>query len=296
MRVVDLCTGAGYMSYGFQQAGYELHEGVDIWETALRTYEKYLPGTPIHADLADYYPGRKDFDVVVIGGTPCDYFSLANKKRDIYHKKSQLVLDFCRIVNTIKPEMFVFENVIHLSKWAEEALKEIPGYKVTRNLPNSADYGVPQNRRRKIFIGSQTRHISLKAPMVAKTTVRDAFNVITDNQGLSTHRPETVEKFKLVTSDKWVNKNGNNYQGTVRLMWDSQAPAVTNYKKAQMLHPELDRVISRSEAMALQGIPQWYIPVGSESDKAKQVASAVPPLMSYGIAKQLTELSQSTLM
>lgn len=296
-RVLDLFCGAGYLSYGFKEAGYDLDGGFDNWEAAVKTYEKYLGAQAHLVDIALFYPGKKDYEVIIVGGSPCGDFSLVNTKRNIYGKRAQLVLDFCRIVNEVKPETFVFENVIHLSRWAEAALFELPGYKITKEIVNSADYEIPQRRKRKIFIGSKDRHIKLTPPLEAKIlTVRDAFVSIETNWGFTKHRPGTIEKFKKVKSTSWISKeNTSDYQGTVRLVWDKPAVAVTNIKKAQILHPEEDRIISIAEAMALQGIPSWYIPEGPDTSKAKMIANAMPPKLAYRIAELIKTPFQRTL-
>ena len=118
MRVDDLFCGMGGTSLGFKQAGFTIDHGVDSNQTALDTYTKYIEAPGKLLDISTYYPGRGDYDAVIIGGTPCQDFSISNKKRNIYSKRSQLVLDFCRIVKAVQPEAFMFENVIHLSKWA----------------------------------------------------------------------------------------------------------------------------------------------------------------------------------
>uniref|UniRef100_A0A6M3M0A3 DNA (cytosine-5-)-methyltransferase n=1 Tax=viral metagenome TaxID=1070528 RepID=A0A6M3M0A3_9ZZZZ len=296
-RVLDIFCGGGYLSYGFQMAGYDLDGGFDNWDAAVKTYEKYLGAQAHLVDVALFYPGKKDYEVIIVGGPPCDDFSLVNTRRNIYGKRAQLVLDFCRIVNDVKPEAFVFENVIHLSQWAEVALFEIPGYKVTKEIADSVDYEVPQSRKRKIFIGSKDRHIKLTPPLEAKIlTVRDAFVSIETNWGFTKHRPETIEKFKNVRSPSWISKETtSDYQGTVRLVWDKPSVAITNIKKAQILHPEENRIISIAEAMALQGIPSWYIPEGPDTDKAKMIANAVPPKLAYRIAEAIKTPFQRTL-
>jgi DNA (cytosine-5)-methyltransferase 1 len=189
MRVADLFCGAGYFSHGFKEAGYEVDYGIDNWLTAIKTYNKYI-GKGRLSDVSQFYPGKKDYDVVVIGGPPCKSFSRANRLRNIFDKRAQLVLDFCRIVDSVKPEAFVFENVIGLAKWAEVALFELKDYKVTRNIVDSAQYGVPQYRKRKIFIGSRDKHIKLQAPRNVKPiTVAEAFSNLRDNWGFTEHRP-----------------------------------------------------------------------------------------------------------
>jgi len=287
MRVFDYFCGMGGLSYGFKQAGYSIEEGIDNWPVALKTYTEYIEAPGREIDIQDYYPGRNDF-AIIVGGTPCQDFSIANKKRNIYSKRSQLILDFCRIVHAVQPEVFVFENVSHLSRWGAEALKEMPNYKVTEALVNTAEYGVPQSRKRKIFIGAKKRHIAINPPLGLKIhTVREAFEAIPENWGFCRHRPETIERFKKVTSTSWISNTSSDYQGTIRLSWDTPSCGVGNVKKFRILHPEEHRVISLAEALALQGFPSWYVPKGTDTQKAIQIADAVPPRLAYYIAKTI---------
>jgi len=287
-RLKDICTGMGGLSYGYVQAGYEVDKGIDTWDVALKTYNKYI-GKGVHQDLADYYPTRGDYDVIIVGGTPCQDFSLVNTRRNIYSKRAQLVLDFCRVVKAMQPVAFMFENVTHLSKWATAALLEMPGYKVTMNRVNTSHYGVPQARHRKIFIGCKGKHLVLRPPAgLTRPTVRDTFNKILKNWGFTKHRPETVDRFTRMHSTKWTSKEGlSNYQGIIRLVWDEPSCGIVNVKKAQILHPGKDRVITLAEALALQGFPSWYVPEGTDTEKAVQIANAVPPRLAYHIANQL---------
>jgi len=290
MRVFDYFCGMGGISYGFKQAGYDIEEGIDNWPTALKTYTKYIEAPGREVGIEEYYPGRNDFDAIIVGGTPCQDFSIANKKRNIYSKRSQLVLDYCRIVKAVQPQIFVFENVPHLSRWASAALLEMPGYKVTETIINTAQYGVPQRRKRKIFVGSKQRFIEVKPPLGIKTlTVKDAFETIPENWGFTKHRLETIERFSNVDSKTWISNTPSEYQGTIRLSWDTPSCGVGNVKKFRILHPVENRVISLAEALSLQGFPSWYIPKGTDTDKAVQIADAVPPMLAYHIATTIRD-------
>jgi len=291
MRVLDLCCGMGGISYGFKEYGFEIDQGIDVSKTALRTYSKYVEATGTLMGIEEYNPTRKDFDMIIVGGTPCQDFSIANRKRNIYSKRSQLVIDYCRIVKAVQPDSFVFENVPHLSKWGAVALLEMPGYKVTETLVNTADYGVPQERKRRIFIGNKKKHLPLVPPPgVSTPTVKETFEKIPDNWGFVKHRPETIEKFKTMHTTKWKNNTGTSaYQGTRRLVWNEPSCGIGNVKKFRLLHPKDNRSISLAEALALQGFPHWYIPCGTDTEKAQQIADAVPPQLAYHIANTVNQ-------
>ncbi|KKL72381.1 hypothetical protein LCGC14_2085480 [marine sediment metagenome] len=291
MRVIDLFSGMGGFSYGFKQSNFQIDQGIDSWDKALKSYSTYLKAPTKQIKIDEYFPTKKDFDLVIVGGSPCQDFSRLNTKRNIYSKRASLVLDYCRIIKAIQPEVFVFENVIGLAKWAETAIFELKGYKITKNIINSENFGIAQSRKRKIFIGSKKRTIEIKNPLIKSVkTVREVFNSIKDNWGFANHSKSTIEKFSKITSNSWISvSEKSNYEGVIRLTWDNPACAITNIKKAQILHPEENRVISIAEALGLQDFPNWYIPFGSDTDKAIQIANAIPPGVSKAIANKIIE-------
>lgn len=185
--VVDLFSGCGGLSEGFRQAGFNLIAANDNWPVASRTFQNNHKIEPIVGSIEDMgiygklLAAAKGADVVV-GGPPCQSFSTAGKRLSVKDPRGNLVLDFIRFVNDIKPKAFVMENVrgilsaaikhrpleerkngIPLSKDEElgSALKFIlsefkrTGYNVTYGLLNSADYGVPQKRQRVFFLGAK---------------------------------------------------------------------------------------------------------------------------------------------
>ncbi|OLS23093.1 MAG: Modification methylase AplI [Candidatus Heimdallarchaeota archaeon LC_3] len=104
------------------------------------------------------------------------------------------------------------------------------------------------------------------------------------------HNKSTIEKFSKINSNSWISvSEKSNYEGIIRLAWDKPACAITNIKKAQILHPKENRVISIAEALELQDFPNWYIPFGSDTDKAIQIANAIPPGVSKAIANKIIE-------
>jgi hypothetical protein len=122
-------------------------------------------------------------------------------------------------------------------------------------------------------------------------TVRDAFAGIPENWGYTKHSAETSDKFSRVSSSIWVSKEeGSDYQGTIRLRWDSPSCSIVNVKKAQILHPDEDRVITLAEALALQGFPPWYILEGTDTEKAIQTIHVGRPLTGAPCKRSLQPL------
>jgi DNA (cytosine-5)-methyltransferase 1 len=169
---IDLFAGAGGMSLGFEQAGFDIVAAVEIDPIHCATHEYNFPDTTtICASVTDLTGteirhraklGTKEIDVVM-GGAPCQGFSLMGK-RMFDDPRNQLVFHYVRIVKELNPKYCVFENVkgLTLGQHAQflaeliAALGEA-GYDVL--LPykvlNAADYGVPQDRRRLFLIGTR---------------------------------------------------------------------------------------------------------------------------------------------
>lgn len=166
--VIDLFSGCGGLSYGFMQAGYKIILAVDNWKDSLVTFERNHPGTKIlEEDLSNYNPnlltekyGIKPGEIdVIIGGPPCQGFSISGK-RMIDDSRNKLYKSFVDIVGYLKPKAFLLENVPNLVAIGKGAIKdqiiqdfEKHGYKVVYKILKASDYGVPQNRRRVIFVG-----------------------------------------------------------------------------------------------------------------------------------------------
>lgn len=166
--VIDLFSGAGGLSLGFQQAGFEIAAGVDVEERFVGTFSRNHDGEKgIQADLTDVTGSdlleEVDRDRVegVVGGPPCQGFSLAGR-RQADDERNNLVFHFIRLVDEIDPDFFLMENVGGITSMAttdgrdvvEEILGRVPPRYETRTFVlNSVEYGTPQLRRRFFLAG-----------------------------------------------------------------------------------------------------------------------------------------------
>jgi len=164
MKVITLFSGAGGMDLGFIQAGFEIIWANDFEKDATITYANNISDHIILGDITQI-PSTKipsgEIDVV-IGGFPCQGFSVANTKRHIKDERNFLYKELLRVVNDKQPKYFVAENVKGLLSLAQgKVFKMIQndfknlGYNIEARLLNSADYGVPQFRERVIIIGNR---------------------------------------------------------------------------------------------------------------------------------------------
>jgi DNA (cytosine-5)-methyltransferase 1 len=164
---IDLFCGAGGLSLGFAQAGGLSVAAIDNDPASMVTYRDMFPLCPIAdcTDIESWQPKIKTSNIdVIIGGPPCQGFSLARGLRFVDDPRNHLYKDFIRIVDRYKPEWVVMENVqgitnigggVILRQIYEDFLKI--GYWVECKVINTADYGIPQTRKRAIFVGSRTK-------------------------------------------------------------------------------------------------------------------------------------------
>lgn len=164
---IDLFSGCGGFSCGFEMAGFKSILAVDIHPPSLETIRANNPyATTICGDIQKVLEKdlklylHKKAPTVITAGVPCQGFSLANRKRKENDKRNFLFNEFIRISKSIKPDVVVLENVSGLvstgkGRFKKDISKSIErmGYEVFFSMLNSSHYGVPQNRNRVFFIG-----------------------------------------------------------------------------------------------------------------------------------------------
>lgn len=161
--VVSLFCGAGGMDLGFKQAGFKILWANDFDKDAATTYKNNIGDHIVLDDISkikdEEIPENPD---VIIGGFPCQGFSVANTKRSMKDERNFLYKEMLRIIKDKQPKVFVAENVKGLlsmekGKVIDMIVKDFEtiGYKVNYKVLNSADYGVPQTRERVIIIGNR---------------------------------------------------------------------------------------------------------------------------------------------
>ncbi|MBQ8844809.1 MAG: DNA cytosine methyltransferase [Clostridia bacterium] len=162
-RLVSLFSGAGGMDKGFQNAGFKIIWANDFDKDAVNTYKKNLGEHIVLGDITKIPSTQIPNDVdVVIGGFPCQGFSVNNIKRNMEDKRNFLYKELLRIVKDKNPKVFVAENVKGLLSMEKgkviEMIKsdfEKLGYKVDYKLLLAAEYGVPELRERVIIMGNR---------------------------------------------------------------------------------------------------------------------------------------------
>lgn len=337
-KVIDLFCGIGGFSYGFEKTNdFEVVVGVDIWNTALETFAVNHSNTKlINQDLTQmdekYWDEYKNKIDVIIAGPPCQGFSMSGQ-RNIDDKRNSLFKEVVRITNIIQPKYVVVENVVGLLSMSNAEGYDIKtlikeefnriGYNVQYKVLNAADYGVPQQRRRVIFMISKDYPLTYpkeKYTIENYVTVGDALGNIpisgnkyltpkTQYQKLmsgkaSIYNHEPIHHNDLITKRMSCVPQGGNWQdiplelgqggGTHSNNYrrlDSKKPSITikHATKSMLIHPFADRTPTVREVARLQSFDDDFIIKGNKSDQHQQLANAVPPLLGMAIAQEISK-------
>ena len=240
MKAIDFFCGGGGMTYGLRQAGIDVVAGVDFDNDAKETYETNNPGTKfINADVGklDVSFFEKEMDVkkdddqlVLVGCSPCQYYSLIRSSKEKSKKSKGLLLKFWKFIDYYNPGYVLVENVPGILDNKKTVLPEFlrklrkKGYThIVQEVVNMKDYGVPQNRRRFSLIATRlNRELHLPEQTDAVLTVRDVLGEENGFEKISAGFVDSTEKFhstmKLSEKNlKRLKKTRKN--GGTRLCW-----------------------------------------------------------------------------
>ena len=338
-KVIDLFCGIGGFSYGFEMTKeFDVVCGADIWDVALNTYKKNHGNEQaelINNDLtkvkSSFWKKYKNEVDVIIAGPPCQGFSMSGKRK-IGDKRNTLFEEVIRISKIVQPKYIVIENVVGLLSMVDEDGTKIKdmihsqfeqiGYKSKHKVLNAADYGVPQARRRVVFIASKNIDDISFPKVIYKNdeyiTVGDALGNIDPNGDVYLKAKTPFQKEmsgrndiqnhirrksnELVTKRMSYIPQGGNWKdipselGTgggvhsnAYKRLDPKLPSITikHAAKAMIIHPVENRILTVREVARLQSFPDNFILTGSTSDQHQQLANAVPPLLGKAIAEEL---------
>lgn len=171
--LVDLFSGAGGLSVGFHQAGFRVIGGVDVEDVYTTTYARNHPdGTALTRDITELSGSEllEELGVAsvdgLVGGPPCQGFSIAGR-RNPEDERNNLVFHFVRLVNELRPEFFLMENVRGFNSMTTEEGQRFSDltkervdsdYSLTSAVLNAVEYGAPQKRLRFFLAGSRTEN------------------------------------------------------------------------------------------------------------------------------------------
>jgi len=309
INVLDLFCGAGGFSYGFMKAGFNVLLGIDNDKTAIRTFQKnHKNSKTICKDIFDIKKediircvGKKQINLI-IGGLPCQGFSLAGK-RDPKDPRNSLFKQFIRIIFEIKPKIFIAENVQGLLSMKtqkgykvidiikKESLKH--GYFIKEYLLNAKDFGVPQNRRRVILVGCRKRNIEIKFSKKKEIPIKKVLLRKEEVPKIYFYSEKRIRGFKRRAKQnkklkrgygwQFLDLNKPSYTISARYYKDG-AEALIKYSDKQI------RMLTPEECALIQSFPKEYEFFGGKIKTYKQIGNAVPPQLSLNIAKSIKKL------
>jgi DNA (cytosine-5)-methyltransferase 1 len=331
-KMIDLFSGAGGMTLGFLQAGFQPILAVEKEKDFAATYAENFGAHVIARDIAEVVDagGITDKADIVVGGPPCQGFSnlTGNRTNDPRRAMWRFFMD---VVESTDCKVFVCENVPNLLTSAEghgiiNRARQL-GFHVeddSLGVLKASDFGVPQNRRRTIIIGSKLGPIALPDKSGKRMTVRQALQgiplvpthddlYVCPATGPDLHiarRPTEVSlnRYRLIppggnrfdlqrvapelTPACWIKKTKGGTDLFGRLEWDAPARCTIRtefYKpeKGRYLHPSEDRPITHWEAARLQTFPDTFKWHGSKIRIAIQIGNAVPPVFARAIANHV---------
>ena len=318
---IDLFCGAGGFSKGFDEESFENIFSNDCEKDFCKTYRENFPKHKLVEDKIENLSKKKILDLVkgkkidvIIGGPPCQGFSIAGNigRKFIDDPRNHLFKEFVRIVDIIKPNFFVMENVERLfnhnnSKTKISIIKKFEeiGYYVECKVLNSLDYMVPQNRRRVVFIGSKvTKEIQFptkhsKDSLTIKNAIGDLPKLKSGqkskvkNHIAMNHSEQMLKKMSFVkdgSGRETIPKNIRPKSGDVRkyIRYDSSKPSICiTGDMRKVFHYSQNRALTVRELARIQTFSDSFIFKGSTISQQQQIGNAVPPKMARAIAKTL---------
>lgn len=175
LRTIDLFCGAGGSSYGARNAGAEIVAGFDIWKSATLAYQTNFPtATVFQGDIRKLIPEdikKQIGDIDLMLASPeCTNHSVAKGSKVRSEESKMTAFEVIRFASVFKPKWIVIENVVEMASWSEqpkllEALWKLD-YFVKELRLNSAQFGVPQARKRLFLVCSQNQDVSVPIPNI----------------------------------------------------------------------------------------------------------------------------------
>lgn len=341
-NVLDLFCGAGGLSYGFESASFNILLGIDNDSKALETFALNHRGSKtICGDITEIAYEKdikplldgKEIDVI-IGGPPCQGMSLSGPRK-FDDPRNKLYLSYIRLVEEIQPKAFVIENVPGLVGLFKGQIKDsiiekftAMGYIIEYKIMCSADYGVPQSRKRVVFVGRKKgkfEYPSVNPKVVTCSMALSDLPPLIDELGveIADYYTEPQNEYQVLMrkrSTKVLNHvaashsekvkkiislvpDGGNYKDLPEEYRDSRnfhvawtrfasnkpAPTIDTGHRHHF-HYKYNRVPTVRECARLQSFPDDFKFLGNKTQQFRQVGNAVPPLMAQAIAEQLKKM------
>lgn len=313
MKTVSLFSGIGGLDEGFRQMGFDIiwanDNDRDLWDTYILNHPDTVLDTRSLTEVTSDQIPECD---VIIGGPPCQSWSAGGANKGSKDKRGKLFYEYLRVIDDLKPKIFVAENVEGILRKTHRAefeniiasFKDI-GYDVKYQKLNAANYGVPQDRIRVIIVGIRNdinATFQYPDPIVPAPTLREAIYDIRD-QAKGVKRTETIKSdINAYLDDTWSPQFMS--RNRVRC-WNEQAYTVPATGRQITIHPQAPKMVKKDngnfefetghehlyrrftiqECARLQTFPDTYKLKFSRVDKGyKMLGNAVPVNLARAIA------------
>jgi DNA (cytosine-5)-methyltransferase 1 len=323
--VVSLFSGCGGMDLGFYKEGFKILWANDIDPVACETYKRNIGDHIVAGDITKIdYKKIPNCDVL-LGGFPCQDFSMIWKRGGITTERGNLYRNFVDLVDLKNPKVFIAENVKGLlsankGKAIEQIVSDFSttgkfGYNITVNLINFADYGTPQLRQRILIIGTRKdikEKFTIPKPthtpenyVSAREALKGAEKVKYNNEHQNVN-PSTIEKLKLIPAGgnfSDIPKNSPHYvKGMIshvyrRLHPDKPSTTIIAAGGGGTwgYHFDEPRPLTNRERARLFGYPDDFAFVGTITEVRRQIGNSVAPVGIQVFAKHIKKfLNQVT--
>ncbi len=306
MKIVSLFSGAGGLDLGLKIAGHNIVWANDIAKDAVETYKRNIGNYIICEDIKNIEIEQIPNADVVVGGFPCQGFSVANLKRNIFDERNLLYKYFYEIVKFKQPKYFIAENVKGiLSLDKGNIVKQIEkdfieaGYMISVKLVQMADYGVPQNRQRVFFIGNrcdlslskclhipQCTHSADGKKLPKWISIKEALNKYPEPNEPNSYYNHVASAYKIKV------KNFTGHRVTVE---DKPCPTILargNGGGGVVAIPHYNglRRLTVRESAAIQTFPDDFYFIGKLNSCYRQIGNAVPVLFAQKLGNELLKL------
>ena len=294
MKCIDLFSGCGGLSLGFEKSGFEVVAAFEYWEPAIEVYKNNFTHPIFNQDLTNEQEAIEKIRMfspdLIMGGPPCQDFSSAGK-RDITQGRADLTYHFANIVCAIKPKWFVMENVEQIKKShiLEDVIEqfEYTGYGLTAVILDASLCGVPQSRTRFFLIGhmsdqhNQLTGILRKNLSEKKMTIRDYLG---DQLGVNVYyrHPRNYNRRGIFTIDE--------PSPTVRGV-NRPIPKGYTLNSCDPENVDLQNVrpLTTIERSYLQTFPNTFKFSGTKTNLEQMIGNAVPVNLGAFIANAIKE-------
>lgn len=289
--VLDLYSGMGGLSCGFDKY-FNVIDAVDFCADACKTYSMNHKETNVHnSTVVDFLDLciPKDFDGFlfsgIIGGPPCQEFSILNQSPDLRSCRAHQLFVFLQAVEKLKPSFALIENVATLPKLMKEKaadmLRKLEYHVVNKEI-RAYDYGSVQVRRRWVLTACKKGNV-FPNPIPNKRTAKEILRK--GKPSYMTMKQEIKDQLITLPKGKWVALPGKHWKEYYIVDPNKPLPAIVNVLKNRIVRPDCSGYVSLDEIKLAQGFHENYIMEGSLTSRAQQLANAVPVELSRSFAK-----------